>query len=551
MSHINILRLLNEGAPAERRFVLVMTGLAGLANAVLVGLINHAAEWLWMGADIGLRLIVVYALVLALFLLTNRAALLFANRFVQRRIEATRRRIVRKVSRSDLRSLERMGESDIHVTVSQETDQLAQTLPLLIGAAQNGFLLVFLLLYIATLSLVSFALVAGLTVFAVYFFIARQNALTSSLIDVHYREADMLSTLSHFTSGFQEIRLNADKNDALFAHFETRALQLQDTLMALGTRWVALLQFSNAFIFILVGAVVFVLPIFFTGYTDTIYKIVGATVFALGPFTAMISVVRLVGRANAGLGHLYSLESRLIEDSPVATPTQDTPAAFGDFKAISLDSVVFNYVDETGNLTFAAGPLNLSLIRGEILFLTGGNGTGKSTALKLLCGLYRPNEGHIFCDGVPVSADQIEAYRALFSVVFTDFHLFDQLYGLEGVDSAEVTFKIAQMGLSDKVEYSDGRFTTRDLSTGQRKRLALIVALLEDREIYVLDEWAADQDAHFRHLFYTELIPELKARGKTVLAVTHDDRYWDCCDRRLELDLGMVLPAQEVDDGAG
>ncbi|TYB89463.1 cyclic peptide export ABC transporter [Oceaniovalibus sp. ACAM 378] len=551
MSHNNILRLLNEGEPADRRFVIAMTGVAGLANAGLVGLINHAAERLWSGVDIGPRLIVVYALVLTLFLLTNRASLLFANRFVQRRIEATRRRLVRKVARADLRTLERLGEADIHVTVSQETDQLAQTLPLLIGAAQSGFLLLFLLLYIATLSLISFVLVAGFTLFAMYFFINRQNALAASMVDVHHREADMLATLSHFTLGFQEIRLNADKNDALFAHFEIRARQLQDTVMGLGARWVALLQFSNAFIFLLVGMVVFVLPIFFSGYTDTIYKIVGATVFALGPFAAMMSVVRLIGRAEAGLGHLYALERRLVDPAPRAAPTADSPVAFGGFTTIALDGVVFHYVDETGAVPFTAGPLDLSLNRGEILFLTGGNGTGKSTALKLLCGLYRPDAGRILCDDKPVTPDQIDAYRGLFSVIFTDFHLFDRLYGLEDVDPTEVSRLIARMELTDKVEYRDGRFTTRDLSTGQRKRLALIVALLEDREIYVLDEWAADQDAHFRHLFYTELLPGLKARGKTVLAVTHDDRYWDCCDRRLELDLGMVLPAPEVNDGAG
>jgi putative ATP-binding cassette transporter len=105
---------------------------------------------------------------------------------------------------------------------------------------------------------------------------------------------------------------------------------------------------------------------------------------------------------------------------------------------------------------------------------------------------------------------------------------------------------IARMELSDKVGFENGRFTTSDLSTGQRKRLAMIVAMLEDREVYLFDEWAADQDSHFRDVFYREILPDFKARGKTVLAVTHDDHYWDCCDRRVTLDLGMILPSGEA-----
>ncbi len=104
---------------------------------------------------------------------------------------------------------------------------------------------------------------------------------------------------------------------------------------------------------------------------------------------------------------------------------------------------------------------------------------------------------------------------------------------------------IERMQLGGKVGFENDRFTTRDLSTGQRKRLAMIVGMLEDREVYIFDEWAADQDAHFREKFYSEILPDFKARGKTVLAVTHDDHYWHLCDRRIVLDLGMILPDGE------
>ncbi|NDV85377.1 cyclic peptide export ABC transporter [Aurantimonas aggregata] len=541
---MNIVRLLRGGLPANRRFIFVITCLSGLGNAGLVALINQAAEHALLGRAVGSQLLVAYLLTLAFFLLANRASLQQTNRFVQSRLEATRRRLVAKILRADLRTLETLGPSDIYLTVAQETDHLSQTLPLLIGAAQSAFLLLFLLVYIATLSFVSFVVVAGFIALGIIVFVGRQRALSGALAEVHHREAAMLETLSHFTLGFQEIRLNADKNDAIFRHFAEVTGRLKTVVVGLGGRWVTLLQFSNAFVFLLVGVVVFVLPVFFSGYTDTIYKIVAASVFAIGPMAAITSVVRLVGRAEAGLGHIYSLEQRLDEGAPAAVaplPRQRSP--FRAFASIDLVGTTFRYVDADGITTFTAGPLELSIKRGEIVFMTGGNGSGKSTALKLLCGLYAPTGGRIVCDDVAIDEANRQEYREIFSSIFMDFHLFDRLHGLEDVVPEEVDRLIARMELSDKVGFRKGRFTTSDLSTGQRKRLAMIVSLLEDREVYLFDEWAADQDAHFREVFYTEMLPDLKARGKTVVAVTHDDRYWDRCDRRVALDLGMMLPA--------
>ncbi|GGD19290.1 ATP-binding protein [Aureimonas glaciei] len=546
-SDMNILRLLRGGSPESRCFIFIVTSLSGLGNAGLVALINHAAERALLGQVVGTQLLVVYLLTLVFFLLANRASLQQTNRFVQSRLEATRRRLVAKIRRADLRTLETLGQSEIYVTVAQETDHLSQTLPLMVGAVQSGFLLAFLLVYIATLSPISFVIVGGFIALGIFVFIRWQRSLSEALAEVHHRETAMLENLSHFTLGFQEIRLNADKNDALFRHFAEVTGQLKDVVVGLGGRWVTLLQFSNAFVFLLVGLVVFVLPMFFTGYTDTIFKIVAASVFAIGPMAAITSVVRLVGRAEAGLGHIYGLERRLDAGAPAAVePLPRERSPFKAFSTIDLAQTTFAYANAEGETSFVAGPLDLSLRRGEIVFMTGGNGSGKSTALKLLCGLYKPGGGRILCDGVEITEANRQEYREIFSGIFTDFHLFDRPYGVEDAAPQDVERLIARMELADKVGFIKGRFTTRDLSTGQRKRLALIVSLLEDREVYLFDEWAADQDAHFREIFYTEMLPDFKARGKTVVAVTHDDRYWDRCDRRVALDLGMMIPGGAV-----
>jgi len=60
--------------------------------------------------------------------------------------------------------------------------------------------------------------------------------------------------------------------------------------------------------------------------------------------------------------------------------------------------------------------------------------------------------------------------------------------------------------------------------------------------VYLFDEWAADQDPVFKKVFYTQLLPELKARGKAVLVISHDERYFGAADRVIRLDYGKLAP---------
>lgn len=190
--------------------------------------------------------------------------------------------------------------------------------------------------------------------------------------------------------------------------------------------------------------------------------------------------------------------------------------------------------------------MNLVITAGEVLFIVGGNGSGKSTLMKVLTGLYPATAGELRVDGRSLGPENVAAYREMYSPIFSDFHLFSRLYGLLDVDDQAVLDLLRQMQISDKTSFQNGRFTKRDLSTGQRKRLAMIVALLEDRPICLFDEWAADQDPEFRRYFYEELIPSLKRRGKTVIAVSHDDRYFHCADRVVTLEYGKIRASQRM-----
>jgi putative ATP-binding cassette transporter len=216
---------------------------------------------------------------------------------------------------------------------------------------------------------------------------------------------------------------------------------------------------------------------------------------------------------------------------------------------IKANNIVYEYGAQAAGEVFHIGPLSFTIEPGEIIFIVGGNGSGKSTLLKVLTGLYQPSAGELYVDDVCVTPTNVAAYREMISAIFSDFHLFAKVNGLLDVDEALVNNKLEAMHLEGKTAFVDQKFTNRNLSTGQRKRLAMIVALLEDRPIYVFDEWAADQDPEFRKYFYEELLPTLKQRGKTVIAVSHDDRYFHCADRVVTMELGQIRSIERMHIG--
>jgi putative ATP-binding cassette transporter len=223
-------------------------------------------------------------------------------------------------------------------------------------------------------------------------------------------------------------------------------------------------------------------------------------------------------------------------------PEAPATAPVARWQQIEFVDVTHAYRREGRPHGFVLGPFQLTLSPGEIIFVIGGNGSGKTTLAKLITGLYVPETGRVRLDGRSIVSENREGYRQLFSAVFDDAMVFDNLWGIaaEGRDQTAHEH-LRRLQLDHLVSVSNGAFSTTALSRGQRKRLALLTAYLEDRLIYVFDEWAADQDPVFRKFFYLNLLPELKARGKTVVAITHDDRYFGTADRVIKLDEGKVV----------
>jgi putative ATP-binding cassette transporter len=214
---------------------------------------------------------------------------------------------------------------------------------------------------------------------------------------------------------------------------------------------------------------------------------------------------------------------------------------------VRLDKITYIYSHESEDNQFKLGEISLTLEPGKLNFLVGGNGSGKSTLAKLITGLYTPTSGAIYLNGIEVINNNREWYRQHFSAIFSDFYLFERFLGFhEDKLDQEARRYLKLLQLDHKVKVSNGVLSTTRLSQGQRKRLALLTAYLEDRPIYLFDEWAADQDPIFRDFFYTQLLVKLKEQSKTLLVISHDDRYFYLADQIFKLEYGHLKDVQSV-----
>ena len=339
--------------------------------------------------------------------------------------------------------------------------------------------------------------------------------------------------------GFQQVRLNRQRSDDLYADAEAISQAVKESKVQTASLYNGKYILSQAFFYTNLAAIVFVLPQLIPTYLDTLSDITVAIVFFIGPLTVVVSSIPAYFRANIAAEHIFALEQKL--DEFRKAPSPNAIQSIDSFTKITLTDVEFAYGGEDRAERFRIGPLSFDINAGEILFIVGGNGSGKSTLLKVLTSLYQPQKGMLAIDGLTVDDVTIHAYRELFSIIFSDFHLFHKLYGLRHVDSEKVSELLEQMQLDDKTTYAEGRFTSLDLSTGQRKRMALLVSLLEDKQICIFDEWAAEQDPEFRSYFYEHLLHELQSDGKTIIAVTHDDRYFHHADRIIKIEYGKLV----------
>ncbi|HZI02462.1 MAG TPA: cyclic peptide export ABC transporter [Archangium sp.] len=451
-----------------------------------------------------------------------------------------RMQLCRSLLAAPLRQLEQVGPPRLLSALTEDATLIAQSLPFISSLVVNLVLVAACLLLLGLLSpylLLGLVLVLAVGI-VTYRMLASEGAHRFEV--AHAYQGTLHEHLRALVTGGKQLKLHAGRREEfLQRRFEDNVRVLRDQrwaavrLFVLGGQWGSLLFMG------VIGLVLFVAPR--TGLVAPASR-AGATVtllYLMLPLGELLLAVHQLSRASVALEGMERLGLSLApEPREPSAPAPPEP-----WRRLELRGVSHEYAhgDER---TFILGPIDLTLRPGEVVFIVGGNGSGKSTLLKLLTGLYLPARGELALDGRVITAAEREWYQQHFSVVFSDHHLFDGLYGLDGPAlEADARAHLSRLRLEQEVRLEGRRFSTTQLSEGQRKRLALLVSLLEDRPVVVYDEPAAEQAPGFKDFFYRQLVPELKARGKAVVIVTHDDRYFASADRVLTLENGRFREA--------
>jgi putative ATP-binding cassette transporter len=474
--------------------------------------------------------------------LTRSVSELVLNYVGQEAVLNLRMKMSRKVLEAPMRHLETIGSARLYATLTEDVTSITGALLMLPLLAINTAVTVGCLAYLGWLS---FNILSVVLLFMFFGIISYQILLRRS---IRYQRRAREETDSLFTQfralndGTKELKINSRRRSAFISEllFPTAEALRRYNLKAV-TILIGAASWGQSLFFVLILFVLFVLP----GYDDFSMPVQAGAVltilYMITPLTVTMNTLPMLTRASVALGKVemlgLSLDAHREQRGGTAAADAPPPA----WSKLELVDITHAYRGEREDETFTLGPLTLDFRPGEQVFITGGNGSGKTTLVKIITGLYVPEGGEIRVDGEPVTDANRDAYRQQFSAVFSDFYLFESLLGVDGADVDEkARHYLKQLHLSNKVRIKDGKLSTTELSQGQRKRLALLTAYLEDRPVYIFDEWAADQDPAFKEVFYYELLPALKARGKTVLVISHDDRYYHMADRLIKLDYGQI-----------
>jgi cyclic peptide transporter len=527
----------------------VMSGLGGVSNAAILAAINSGAQAAGNG-EFGLSSAALFVIALLLFIKTQHYILIATTVEIEAIIHKVRVRLMDQVRHSELLPLDAIGRAEIVAAITKETGTLTQATNMLAFAGQGVVLVFFVAIYIAYLSLLAFALSVAIVCLAGLIFHMKSHQVAAGTREAADWDNRLYDRLMDLLDGFKEVRLNRSRSDDLFDDIVEVSRTAANIKIRTQSESYKQLVFSQSSMYLLLATVVFVVPVFSDTKGSSILQVTTALMFIVGVCMGIVQTIPLLQAANVAADNIERLELRLRAIAAAAQPALPEPRK--RFEKIEVRNVVFSYVDAASEAIFKVGPINFTLRSGELVFITGGNGSGKSTFLKLLSGLYEPDSGEIMLDGVRVDDSNRDVYRSLIAAIFVDYHLFRRLYGMAEPDAAQVDRLLRQMRLADKTRLADREFSTLDLSGGQRKRLALIVSLLEKRPILLLDEWTADQDPDFRRKFYDELLPELQQAGGTVVVITHDERYLDelkLSARRLRMDEGRFVGQQSAENG--
>lgn len=511
-------------------------GLSGMCNAALLAVINSVLKtgkpgWGLVWSFVGLCMLLPFARFTSERLLT---------RLGQGAMHGMRMQLCRQILAAPLLHLEQLGSARLLATLTDDIPAITGAVLVIPLLCVNAALVIGCLIYLGILSWGFFLTVLAFMILGIATY-QIPILKVQKIFRVSREYADRLQ--EHFralTLGAKELKIHNERRHTFIREgLEATADALQEHNIAGQNLYTAASSWGQVLVFIVIGLILFIFPSMYHLDRTILTGYALALLYLMTPLQVIMNSVPQLTRANVALNKVNELGFTLASQG--AEQAEEEHVQTDTWSKLQLSSVTHRYHRDGEASDFVLGPLDLTFTPGEMVFIIGGNGSGKTTFVKLLTGLYAPENGAIYLNDEPIGPDNREAYRRHFSAVFSDFYLFETMLGLVDNDLDQRASEYLQrLKLAHKVQIEKGKLSTTDLSQGQRKRLALLTAFLEDRPIYVFDEWAADQDPYFKEFFYMNLLPDLTARHKTVFVITHDDRYYHLAERIITLDNGQV-----------
>jgi putative pyoverdin transport system ATP-binding/permease protein len=513
--------------------------LSGACSAGLIALINAALN---RHGSPGTTIVIAFAALGLGRILANAVAQLTLSHFSQATSARLRLDLVTKILAVPLRQIEDLGAPKLMVALTEDILEITQATLSIPIFAVNLAVLLGGAVYLAWLSVPVFlAMFAFGVVGAVTYRILIRNGF-SHLSAAREGQDRLFQHFRTLTEGIKELKLQRGRRETFLREDVVNAAAVcQRHNVAAEIRFIIAQNWNQLLFLALIGLILFLLPKMQSVSPQAMTGYIIATLYLMGPLAGLLGSLSVFSRASVSLSKVESLGLALSRNPNDNLVAPGGSFASAPFESLELRGVKHNYHREREDDNFMLGPLDLVLRPGELVFLIGGNGSGKSTLAKVVTGLYPPAEGQIRLNGVLITDANRDEYRQCFSTVFSDYFLFERIVGKRGPEGdSRAKEYLEHLHLNHKVSIKDGAFSTTQLSQGQRKRLALLCAYIEDRPFYLFDEWASDQDPLFKEVFYNELLPELRALGKAVLVITHDDHYFGKADRLIKLDYGRL-----------
>ncbi|ASZ13234.1 cyclic peptide export ABC transporter [Chitinophaga pendula] len=437
-----------------------------------------------------------------------------------------------------------LGEDKVR-TATADVTTLQRFPQIFIEAFNAGVMILVGVTYLLFVNLLGALVISGVLILLGALYYIRNIAIQRDLNTVRDLANVYQQSVNDFLKGFKEVKMSIRKSDSLYYdHITTNRDRVRHLTVKTMISYMGNELMGNYVFYMLIGAIIFLLPLLLGTGAVVSSSFIVTLLYLMGPIGIAVGQIREFTLMQIAVERLQEFHQRINASKAIEIGHGDVKTMSGEFESIRFESVTYEYYDTKRAQTFRLKPLSIEIKKGESIFITGGNGSGKSTFVNLLTGLYIPHSGSIYLNENPVGENTYPGYRDRIAAIFTDNCLFAENYSNLDLDpnNERLMYLIRKMELQDVISFDAERKSIRaDLSKGQQKRLALIYALLEDKDVMVMDEWAAEQDPVFRAFFYKKIIPELKEMGKTVIVVTHDDAYFDCGERLIKFDYGQIV----------